>query len=145
MKYARIGRQRRSERPRVIAGRCLANAPRVLAGFLGLIHRRVGPRHEVFGIARVIRIDRDAATAGQPQILSLELKAHLRNRPCNALGENFQHLVRDVRHQNREFVAAQAADRVDFPHRALQALGHRHQQAVAGFVAQGVVDLFEAI
>ena len=47
--------------------------------------------------------------------------------------------------QHDELVAAQAADRVDGPHRGGEALGDRLQQEIAHPVAVGVVDVLEAV
>jgi len=48
-------------------------------------------------------------------------------------------------HQHHELVAAQARDGVDLAQAGLQPLGHVHQHAVAELVAQGVVDVLEAV
>ena len=48
-------------------------------------------------------------------------------------------------HQDRELVAAQARRHVAIAHAAPDALRHREQQGIAGGVAEGVVDLLEAV
>ncbi|MNH36341.1 hypothetical protein D3C79_971210 [compost metagenome] len=47
--------------------------------------------------------------------------------------------------QHHEFIAADAGHGVDFPHAALEPVGHRLQQHVADRVPMGVVDLLEAV
>ncbi len=47
--------------------------------------------------------------------------------------------------QDRELVAAEPGDGVDLAHGARQAAADQHEQAVADVVAEGVVDLLEAV
>jgi hypothetical protein len=50
-----------------------------------------------------------------------------------------------ILHQDREFVPAEAGQGVRGPGGLLQAVGHDHEQSVAGDVSEGLVHQFEAI
>ena len=42
--------------------------------FLGVIHRRVGVAHEDFSVVAIVRIDADADTGADVQVVSLQMK-----------------------------------------------------------------------
>ena len=63
-----------------------------------------------------------------------------------ALGDQLDGLLARSRSgTGRELVAAEARDDVGRAHRGAQPVGHRHEQAVAGRVAEAVVDHLEAV
>jgi len=66
--------------------------------------------------------------------------------PLQAIGQRGRlHLVFQIGHQDREFVAAQARYQIALPHVFEDAARYLHQELVAGTVAQAVVDDLEAI
>jgi hypothetical protein len=93
----------------------------------------------------VVGEDRDAERGRQPQALAFILEAHLRDRAGNAVGQHAQHLVGDVRDQDREFVSAQAREYLIAAHLPADLAGHPDQHRVAGAVAEGIVDVLEIV
>src|SRR5215207_4544560 len=49
------------------------------------------------------------------------------------------------RHDDREFIPAQAGNKVAVPQSVSKAVGHAAQERIAGRMAEGVVDLFEIV
>ena len=101
---------------------------------------------DVLGVARA---EGDADARGQEHLVLVELE-----RPAD-FGEDGARQVRDraavVRirrqsvHEQRELVAGEPADHGVLRQRAGQALGQHFEHPVAGAVAEGVVDLLEAV
>ena len=117
----------------------------VAAVLLAFVHRGVGVLEQGFGVFAVVGKDGDAEAAGNQ---------HLGAVDDEGLGQALQHLARHqfrvmgvvkVGQDDREFVAAEPGHRIRFPDAAGQALGGLLEQFVTGVVAQGVVDLFEAV
>ncbi|MCY1276714.1 hypothetical protein D9M70_253820 [compost metagenome] len=121
----------------------------VLAHFLGVVHRRVGVLHQLVQLGAVLRRQRHADAGGDE-----ELAAFQGERPGQAgedllgdLDRPHQRLfaVALARQQQGELVAAHARHGVVVAHATGQALGHFLEHAVAGGVAEGVVDRLEAV
>ena len=144
MPYAPRRRQRRERRLRGIRGRAI-KAPCILAGLFSLIHGRVGARHQTIGACGIIRVYRDAATAGNPHGLPLELDAHLRDGARNAFRQNFQHLVHRIRRKNREFVTAQARKDLIAAHLTADFSRHANQRRVARAMTKRIIHMLESI
>ena len=96
-------------------------------------------------IAAVFGVDGDADTSRAVQNLPLQRQG---------FGQGGQQLLRHPGHrpgsletgeQNHELVAALAGNGVDAPQTGLETTGHGLQKAVAGGMAEGIVDLLEAI
>ena len=68
------------------------------------------------------------------------------DRVQNAVGHiNSVFVARDARLQDREFVTAEAGDRVGVTHDRAQSVGDLDEELVADLVTQSVVDVFEAV
>ena len=121
------------------------HAPGVLAGLLGLVHGGVGVGDQILGSGGMVRIDRHAEAAGQPQAVALEAERYAADGAHDALGERFRLLVGDVGSEDRELVAAQPREQLVAAHLGRHFAGHPDQQGVAGAVAEGVVDVLELV
>ena len=117
----------------------------IAAVLLAFVHGGVGVLEQGFGVFAVVGKDGDAEAAGNQ---------HLGAVDDEGLGQALQHLARQqlrvmgvvkVGQDDREFVAAEPGHRIRFPHAGGQAPGGLLEQFVTGVVAQGVVDLFEAV
>lgn len=116
-----------------------------LAALLGPVHRRVGVANQRLR-PRVARRGHGDADAGGEKRLGVAEDQWRCHRLAHALGDHDRvALAVDVVAENREFVAAEASDRVAGPQDALKSRRHVDQQAVAGVVAQRVVDHLEAV
>ena len=121
----------------------------VLAAFLGVVHRRVGVLHQLAEFIAVLRTQGDADTGGDEELAALK-----HERPHQA-GENLlgdmnrpvqrQFAIGAMLQQQGEFVAAHARHGVVVIDAGQQARGHVLEHAVAGGVAEGVVDRFETV
>lgn len=112
---------------------------------LGAIHRFVGAPDQSVDVVAVGRIQADADAGGDGQLMV---------RQCERFGEPSQYLLRnhgdiaEIRHilkDYRKLVAGQPRRGVALSDAAGQAFGHLLQQLVADHVAEGVVDLLEAV
>lgn len=105
------------------------------------MHGRVGVAHERVGVARRAVVgDRDADARGEEDLRALD-RERRGDRLGDPLGDHHRVDLRvHVVAQDRELVAAEARDRVDLAGDAAQARRHEAQQAVAGAVAERVVD-----
>ncbi len=116
----------------------------VASGFLGLVHRRIGKRHQLPFAGSVVGADCHADAGGYLQLVVRQQRAAA-HRLQDAPGEGGQILiVFDTYHQH-ELVTAQSCQHIVGPQQLAGALGHRHQQCIAGLVAVGIVDLLEAV
>ena len=117
----------------------------VLPFGLGLVERNVRIAQELAARRPVADRDPDAGVGveGGQRAVELEGLLHHIEEP---FGHQFggHHRVAPV-DQDDEFVAAHAADRVRPPQGARQPGGDRHQQAVSGLVAEGIVDDLEIV
>ena len=117
----------------------------VAAQVLGAVHRHVGVDHQVLAVAGVVRVQADAQGQRHEQLAALD-----RERRAHRLDGGTRHpqgvgrLVQ-VGQQQGELVAAQPRQRVAAAHALAQAGGDLLQQGVAGGVAEGVVDVLEAV
>ena len=123
---------------------------------LDVLHRHAGVAQQRGVVRAVVREDRDADAGRQVDVLAIDMEGarqgvqHLARHPAGRLGR------RDVGHQQRELVAPEPRQEGRVPQALAeqavagagglaQPLGHGHQQQVARAVAQGVVDLAEAV
>ena len=117
----------------------------IAAELFRAIHRAVRRLEQRFDILSVGREEADADAGGHEQLMSVHMK-WFRQR-----GENFSRDAEDrvgaagVVEQDREFVAAEALDRVGGANGTLQPRGNLGQQAIADRMSQPVVDQFEMI
>ena len=121
----------------------------IAAVLLGVVHRRIGVADQVDDVLRIARAEGDADAGGEEHLVLVQLER------AADLGEHRARQLRDraavvgVRrqavHEQRELIAGEAPDHRVLGHRARQALGQHLQHAIAGAVAEGVVDLLEAI
>jgi hypothetical protein len=116
----------------------------VAPGGLGRVHRDVGVAQQPFG-REPRRAQRDAHARAHRHLAPVDphRPAH---RAHQALGEG-RHVLRRPRRldEHGELVAAEPRHRVAPARGALQAAGDLRQQAVAGAVAQRVVDRLEVV
>ena len=112
---------------------------------LGLVHGDVGALHEHVDVLAVLGVGGDADAGA-------ELQAHAGD--VEVLGDGAPHGGRDRdaggrrldrAQEDRELVAAQARDGVVLAQQAREALADLAQHLVAVVVAEGVVDLLEAV
>ncbi len=111
---------------------------------LGAVHCTVGLLQQFVKALGVTRIQRDADRRGD---------GHLELLDSCRLPHHVQQLLRHhggavrigVGQHHDEFVAAEARQRVVIAHRVLQAVGQLHQQGVADAVAEGIIDVLEAV
>ena len=126
----------------ILAG--LVEAERAAPAFLDPVHRPLGARHQFIGIAAVAGKQGDADAAGDGEAEGVEVEG-LRHRLLHALRGLLGTARIGLMNQQRELVAAQPRHRVHLAHAGLQPLGDILQHPVAVAVAQGVVDLLEAV
>ena len=115
----------------------------VAARLLGLVHREVGVGEHVVG-AQALFVETGDAEAGAD-------RAQAAGRARDALAaDRLEHVLGGllgvaVGHQDRELVAAEAADRHAVAESRAQRVGQRHDQLVAHPVAERVVDVLEVV
>ena len=130
---------------RAVVGLRLEQLGAVAAPLLGPVHRRVRVAEQR------LRAVGDAARQGDADAGGHEhLTLHERDGPGDRIGQPLGHelgglLAGHVVAQDRELVAAEAGHHVVRAHGRAQPVGHRHQQSVAGGVAQAVVHHLEAV
>lgn len=123
----------------------LEEAPRAPTVGLGTVQGDVGVLEELVTTGAVARCEADADADADADLMSVEgvgRADHLDDAPGQHRG-----VVRamDVAEDDREFVAAEARDRIDLAHAGTEALGHGAQERVADGMPQGVVDLLEPV
>ena len=115
------------------------------AALLGAVHRGVGVAQQVLGERVGALGDRDPDARGD-EVLAGGEDDRLVDRLRDALGHP-DRLVRAVEllADDEELVAAEPGDRVGGPHRVVQPRRQRHEQVVAGGVAERIVDELELV
>ena len=115
------------------------------AQFLGAVHGGVGILQQGIAVDAVARVDADADAADRREFVA----EHVHRQQQGFQQFRRQHgggaALRDVRHQDHEFVAAQARHRVALAHDAGQAPPGFDDDVVARLVAEAVVDGLEAV
>src|SRR4051794_15053924 len=116
-----------------------------MARVLGLVHRDVGLLHQLRHVVPVVGREGDADRGldrqRQPVVVDGEL-----DRQAQLLEQELELARVDLSRQDEaELVAAQTRDRVGGADAVLEALPHDLEDVVAGGVAEGVVDLLEAV
>ncbi len=120
-------------------------AERVAAECLGGIHRRVGVAQEFFPAVAVFGCKRDPDTY-RAEELPIANRKRSRERIDDPLGERDEIFrIGESRREDYEFVAADATDDVALANGLVEPLRDPLQQHVAGIVAEGIVDGFEAV
>ena len=116
------------------------------ARVLGEVHRDVGALQQQVDVVSVSRIarDADARLDVQRQPVDEERLLERREDPLDHVLEDARRLA-DVRDEDAELVAAEPGHRVGLAHDRGQAARKLDQQQIAVVVAEGVVDLLEAI
>jgi serine/threonine-protein kinase len=121
----------------------------VAAVLLGVVHRRVRVADQVDDVVGIPRAQRDADAAGDVQLVLVELE-----RPPEFVeqlpGEGADHRPvvgrrREILHEQGKFVAGEPAQHGVPGELPVHALGQDLERTVAGRVAEGVVDLLEAV
>ncbi|MNM41348.1 hypothetical protein D3C81_521640 [compost metagenome] len=116
----------------------------VPAGFLGVVHRRIGMCHQLAFVAGIVRIQGNAQAGGDLQFRRIQHEGFA-GRCDHPLGDH-RRIVRRIDGQHdHELVAAEAGEGVLRPQLRPHALGHRDQQAITQLVAIGIVDGLEAV
>src|SRR6185503_3072655 len=128
-----------------VADDLVEHRPAAAAGLLGAVHGGVGVANEVGGLGVRVGRDRDADAAADERVTVLE-REWLGQRLEQPLGDG-DRVVRlgDVLAHEDELVAAEARGHLVAADGAAQALGDGEQEAVAGVVAETVVDDLEAV
>ena len=118
----------------------------VLAGFLGPVHRHVAVLEQRLHVAAVVRIGADAYAGGDQELLVVDDQ-----RPGRSLQDLERHRIHGLdaggvlHHQYHKLVASEPGDDVAVAQACAQPCRHLLEQLVAGFVADGVVDVLEAV
>ena len=111
---------------------------------LGAIERHVGVAQQLIGLVAVGRRHGNADAGADDDLMAVNLE-RLQQR-FDDLGGKLAGLARaGLALHDGKFVAAEARDRIDTAHHALQALGHRAQQRVADGMTERIVDALEAV
>jgi hypothetical protein len=128
-----------------VADDLVEHRPAPAAGLLGAVHGGVGIADQVGGVGVRAGGQRDADAAADEGVAVLE-RERLRQRLEQALRDG-DRVVRaaDVLADEDELVAAEAGGHLVAADGRAQALGDRQQEAVAGVVAEAVVDDLEAV
>ncbi len=113
-------------------------------GTLGFVHGNVRSAQQTVEIAPTVGISSDADTGAKDDIQAFDL---LTDRyPFDEFFGNLRRLLGKLQIQQRgEFIAAHARENIERPQARLQLLGNPAQHAVAGVMAEGIIDPFEAI
>ena len=116
-----------------------------LAHLLGAVHRRVGVAQQRVGIVLAGPAEAHADAGADVAALAVEDQ-----RLAQGLGQAARHpervaLARDAGQQDGELVAAEAGHDVGRTQHAAQPLGDAAEQAIAGAVAERVVDDLEVV
>ncbi len=111
---------------------------------LGEVHRDVGVLQQLVEIVAVVRRDghADAGADVDEQPLEDDGRRELGEQP---LGGLLGGLAAGAGQQHGELVTAEPGNGVDLPHGAGQPAADEHEQVVPHVVAEGVVDLLEAV
>jgi len=120
----------------------IKDLPAVAAALLGRVHGHVGARQEVAGALPVAGEDDDADAGAHAGGAFLLLLAQGRQQ---VLGHAHRIAHPGLRQDDAELVSAEAPEHVAAPQRLGQAAGGGQQEAVAGLVAEGVVDVLELV
>jgi hypothetical protein len=114
-------------------------------GLLGHVHGDVGALQQLLAGAGVLGIQHhpDAGLDIQGEPFDLERRVEPGGQLLGDLHRAFG--GGDLGQQDGELVATQASHRIDGPERTAQPLADLHQQQVTVVVAEGVVDLLEAV
>ncbi|MEO1985846.1 MAG: hypothetical protein ABGX47_04220 [Martelella sp.] len=112
---------------------------------LGLVHRRIGLLQQHLPGTAIARIDSDA-DAGRGGDHASKQRYRYGDRGKQTFRDLFGQIARHIAFDKRcEFVTAKPSEKVLWPQALLQSLGHLLQKAVAGLVAEIVVDLLEPV
>jgi hypothetical protein len=117
----------------------------VAACIFGAIHCRVGIAHQRLRIGSVIRINADAYARGDEQFVFEDGERNLQRLQNFLCDLRCVFHVIDSRNQQRELIATESRHGIAFANATPDALGHSFEQAIAGRVAERIVDVFEAI
>ena len=113
--------------------------------FLGLVHGGVGGLEEGFRFFAIDGVLGDADAGGNAEVVAVDVEG------LNEGGDDFGGNGLDVggavdfREADDKFVTAHAADDVAFAEAGAKAEGGSLEEAIAGVVAEGVVDVLEAV
>ena len=124
--------------------RVAVEAEAVAAVFLGAIEREVGVDHEGVGRRDLGPIEGDADARRDAHLVAVDQEGP-RQKLVDRARQRIRGDVVHVRLQHREFVAAEARDRIALAHGAGDALRHLLQQAVADRMPERVVGVLEVI
>ncbi len=116
----------------------------VAAARLGLVHGDVGIADQHVQIGRILREQADADAAGDEQFVARHGE-RLLEQGHQLLGHVGGAWTAHVFQQHDEFVAAQARQRIAFAQAGGQLPRHLLEEQVAHMVAEGVVDVLEAV
>ena len=117
----------------------------VTAGVLGPVHGHIRVAQQQLRRRPGKRTHGYPHAGREGQVGPLDVE-RLLERPHHPGGDARRLVVAlDVLAQQGELVAAHASDSVARPEQLVQALGHRHQQAVAAVVAQALVEHLEPV
>ena len=117
----------------------------VLALLLGSVHGEVGVAQQRVGVGAVLGVDADAGARAERHVVVVGAAGPRQAVEQPARDERRVVGARQVLHQYRELVAADAGHQVGAAGAGPQPLGHRLQHDVACGVAQAVVDGLEAV
>jgi hypothetical protein len=118
---------------------------RVAARFFRAVHRAVGVLEQRLGRVAVVRKERDADARRHVELVPFD-RHRVRDRVEQLLGDPRRVVGRlEIAEEDREFVAAHAGDGVAVAQHRAQSRGDGAEKLVAEAVAEGVVDVLEAV
>ena len=121
----------------------------VAAVLLRVVHRRVRVADQVDDVLGIARAEGDADARGEEHLVLVQLQraAHLgQERACQLRNRSaVVGIGRQALHEQRELIPGEPSHHGLLRQRARQALGQHFERAIAGAVAEGVVDLLEAV
>ena len=121
----------------------------IAAVLLGVVHRRIGVADQIDHVLGVVGTDGDADAGGQVHLLLVDVESAAdfiqQGARQGADGRAVVDVHRQIIDEHGELVARQPADDRVLAQIARQPLAQDFQRAVAGGVAEGVVDLLEAV
>jgi hypothetical protein len=117
----------------------------IAATFLGTVHGDIGILHQRLGVGAIIRKEADADAGADVEFL---FDSH--RRILQGIEDLFCDVrdggrIDDVLDDDQKFVATESANGVRFSHQSAQAPRHLAEDAIADLVAEGIVDVLEAI
>ena len=116
----------------------------VTAHMLGVVHRRIGVKHQfALGFA-VVRIQRNTNAKGHHQLIRIQIERAI-NRAYQRVGEGGRIVRAFCFCEQHKFITANTCKRELAFQGEQQALRNGHQQLIADIMTVGVIDGFKTV